>query len=90
MSILSWLGEGKNLQGLGSIIGAGGSIYGGIAQANAANKMIDLNNKQFDFNRSLLLEDEAKKRKQREAYAKVFGNGVVNLGDSKVLGYTDA
>jgi len=82
-----WLAEGKNLQGLGTLIGAGGSIYGGIEQAKAANKMIDLSNKEYDFNKSLALEDEAGKRRMRKSFQKVYGDGLVPLEDSRVKGY---
>ncbi|MGE4396046.1 MAG: hypothetical protein AB7D34_01175 [Sulfurimonas sp.] len=75
----SWLADGKNLQGLGSALGAGGSIFGGIKQASAANKMIGLENEKFQFNKDLLLADEEEKKRQKEAYARAYGTGVVPL-----------
>lgn len=81
-SLGSWLSSGKNLEGLGSVLGAGGSIYGGIKQAEAAQGMIDLNNKQYEFNKNQLLANAADKESERKAYNSVFGKkntGVVAL-----------
>lgn len=75
----NWLSNGKNLQGLGAAIGGVGSIYGGFTQANSANKMIDLDKQKFQFNKDLILGDEEDERKQKEAYARVYGTGVVAL-----------
>lgn len=78
--ILSWLANGKNLAGLGSLLGAGGSIYGGIQQAQAAKDMIGLQNKQYEFNKKLLLADEESKKRERDAYAKAYGSsGIIPL-----------
>jgi len=78
-----WLAQGKNLQGLGTLVGAGGSIYGGIKQSQAANKMIDLQNKQFAFNKSQILAENADKKKEKDAYKSAFGTsattGIVAL-----------
>lgn len=77
--IASWLSNGDNLKALGSIAKAGGSIYGGIKQADAANSMIDLQNQQFAFNKDLITEDEKRLKESRDAYKQVFGSGIVPL-----------
>ena len=74
-----WLQQGKNLQGLGSMVGSIGNIYGGVKSANAANKMIDLDRQTFDLNKKLLLADEDAKKREKEAYASAYGSGVVAL-----------
>lgn len=75
----SWLSNGKNLQGLGTLIGAGGGIYSGVKQAESANKMIGLENDKFQFNKDLLLQDEEDAKRQKEAYARAYGAGVITL-----------
>ncbi len=74
-----WLKQGKNLQGLGTLMGAGGNIYGGIKSASAANRMIDLDRDTFDFNKKLLLADEEAKKKELAAYNRAYDSGVVTL-----------
>ena len=74
-----WLKQGKNLQGLGSLVGGVGSIYGGIQQGDAANKMINLSEDELDFNKKLLLADEESKKRERAAYNRAYGTGVVAL-----------
>jgi hypothetical protein len=73
-----WLSDGKNLQGLGTLVGAGGSIYGGIKQAEAAQDMIDLNNKQFEFNKAQILADEEDRKKRQRNYD--AAQGIIPLG----------
>lgn len=74
-----WFKQGNNLQGLGTLVGAGGSIYGGIMQSKAANKMIDLNEDKFAFNKEQILKDEEDAKKQKQAYERAYGSGVVAL-----------
>jgi len=74
-----WLKNGKNLSGLGSLVSAGGSIYGGIKQADAAKDMIDLNKEQFKFNKKLLADDEARRKKEIEDSNRIYGNGLIAL-----------
>lgn len=74
-----WLTQGKNLQGLGSIFGAGGSIFGGLKQAESANKMIDLQSQQFNFNKEMLLKNEEDKKREEAAYRRAYGSGIATL-----------
>ncbi len=68
-----WLGKGENLSGLGSIIGAGGSIYGGIEQAKASNKMIGLQKDQFAFNKLQIEKDDEDKKSREDIMNSVYG-----------------
>lgn len=83
MSILgnvgNWFSKGDNLTGLGTTVGALGSIYGGVKQAQAAEAMIDLQNKEYEFNKSQVLSDNEDKKKQQAAYNRAYSSGVVAL-----------
>jgi hypothetical protein len=61
-----WLKSGDNLKGAGTLIGGLGSVYSGIKQADAADKMVGLQTDQYNFNKSMILDDE-KRRKQAQA-----------------------
>ena len=78
-SLGGWLKDGDNLKGLGTVLGAGGSIYGGIQQSKAANAMIDLENEKFAFNKGQILLDNEDAKRQKQAYARAYGTGVVAL-----------
>lgn len=67
-----WFSSGDNLQGLGSLIGAGASVYGAIQQSKQAKKLYSLQKNDYDWRR--------KKQKQSEdAFNAGFGGGLVDL-----------
>lgn len=45
--ITKWFTDGKNLQGLGSVLSAGGSIYSGIQQGQYAKDLINLQKQNY-------------------------------------------
>lgn len=80
MGLLSWMENNPAaLQGIGTMLGGAGSLYGGIMQANAANGLINLQKNAFNLNRSLLLKQDA----ERDAISEMFkqrSSGLVDLG----------
>lgn len=45
--ITKWFSDGKNLQGLGTVLGAGGSIYSGIQQGKYAKDLLNLQKQNY-------------------------------------------
>ncbi|RKY56468.1 MAG: hypothetical protein DRP93_01335 [Candidatus Neomarinimicrobiota bacterium] len=63
---------GEGLKGLGSFASGLGSIYGGVQQANAANKMFDF--QKNAYNDSVTYQTDADKRR-RDAAKRGYGDG---------------
>lgn len=77
-----WLTKGANLQGLGTIIGGLGSIYGNIQQGKYAKDLINLQKSQYQ--RGIKRQDEADKNLKNawanSSYVKdARNNGLVKL-----------
>ena len=69
------------LQGIGSIVGAAGSVYGGYKQAQAAEGLLNLQNQQFDFNKNQILADEQERDAEKKRREQIWGgtDGVLDL-----------
>ena len=76
-SLGSWLGDGQNLQGIGTIIGAGGSIYGGIKSADIAKKNLAFQQKSYN---DQWADYNSTKKKNHDAYTSVYGSGLGSYG----------
>jgi len=69
----------KGISALGSILGAGGSIYSGIMQNRYAKKLLGQQQDAFDFNKSQILKDEEDNNKSKAAVSAAFGGPLVKL-----------
>ena len=73
--ISKWFSNGSNLQGLGTLLSAGGNIYSGLQQSKVAKDLLNLQKQQYT--RQVQREDT-----QDEALASGFANsnyGLVKL-----------
>lgn len=85
MGLINWMAKNpESLKGIGSLLGAGGDIYGGIMAQQNANKMLDLQKQGFNLQKRFALEDDAQRKKDREYYAKLYGrsDGLADLNGS--------
>lgn len=65
-NLSKWLKTGKNLQGLGTVVGGLGGLYGNIQQGKYAKSLIDLQKQ--DYLRGVKKQDKADKT-LADAYA---------------------
>ena len=67
----------KNATGVDAfskLLSAGGSIYGGIMQQDAARKLMRLEKQKYNFNKEQVLKDEEDMLKSREAVSNAFAS----------------
>jgi len=57
-SAMGWLGDGKNLQGLGSLVGGIGGAYGALEQGKQAKALLNLQTGAYN--------DEKKRREKAQ------------------------
>lgn len=75
----NWLSKGENLQGLGSFVGAAGSIYGGLKMADIAQDNLDFQKTAYNDQWSEQLND---KKKKQAAYDASYKNSLGSYGST--------
>ena len=78
--IFDWMADNpKSLEGIGSLLGGAGGLYGGFMQQYNAKKMLNLQQDAYAFNKDQILKDEEDRKKAALAFQGMGAAPLVSL-----------